>query len=128
MLRKRIIPILLLKDGALVKGKNFNNYRYLGDSMNTIKIFNEKMADELIFIDIEATKSNKLIDLDFVRRGNDLKVSCYTNSTQELECWLHPDFSTFCENVLNPELAESCSYVMVYRKPRRGPNRYKGAN
>ncbi len=55
-------------------------------------------------------------DLDFVRRGNDLKVSCYTNSTQELESWLHPDFNEFCENVLNPELAESCSYAMVYRK------------
>ena len=65
MLRKRLIPLLLLKNEALVKGKNFN-YRYLGDSMNTIKYL-EKMADELILIDIEATKSNKLIDLDFVR-------------------------------------------------------------
>ena len=74
MLRKRLIPLLLLKNEALVKGKKFNNYRYLGDSMNTIKIFNEKMADELIFIDIEATKSNKLIDLDFVR---DVADECY---------------------------------------------------
>lgn len=74
MLRKRLIPLLLLKNEALVKGKNFNNYRYLGDSMNTIKIFNEKMADELIFIDIEATKSNKSIDLDFVR---DVADECY---------------------------------------------------
>ena len=79
-------------------------------------------------IDADYLELVEAIDLDYVRRKNDLKVSCYTNSTQELESWLHPDFSSFCENVLNPELAESCSYAMVYRKPRRGPNRYKGGN
>ena len=77
-------------------------------------------------IDCDYEELVQAIDLDYVRRKSDLKVSCYTNSTQELESWLDPDFTTFCENVLNPDLAESCSYVMVYRKPRRGPNRYKG--
>ena len=67
-------------------------------------------------IDCDYEELVQAIDLDYVRRGSDLKVSCYTNSTQELESWLHPDFSTFCENVLNPELAESCSYAVVYKK------------
>jgi len=53
---------------------------------------------------------------DYVRRGNDLKVSCYTNKKEELESWLEPEYDKFCENVLNPELAESCSYAVVYKK------------
>ena len=54
--------------------------------------------------------------LDYVRRGSDLKVSCYTNKKDELENWLEPEYDKFCENVLNPELAESCSYAVVYKK------------
>ena len=74
MLRKRLIPLLLLSDEGLVKGKKFSNYRYLGDPINTIKIFNEKGADELIFIDINATNENRLIDIKFVEEVAD---ECY---------------------------------------------------
>ena len=56
LLRKRIIPVLLLKDKGLVKGKKFNNYKYIGDPINAIRIFNDKEVDELIFLDIEATQ------------------------------------------------------------------------
>ena len=56
------------------------------------------------------------IGLDYVRRGSDLKVSCYTDKKHELESWLEPEYDKFCENVLNPELAESCSYAVVYKK------------
>ena len=72
-------------------------------------------------IDCDYEELVEAIDLDYVRRGNDLKVSCYTNSTNELENWLEPDISEICENVLNPELAESCSYAMVYRKKGAKP-------
>ena len=72
-------------------------------------------------IDVDYEELVQAIDLDYIRRGSDLKVSCYTDSTKELESWLHPDYSVFCENVLNPELAESCSYAVVYRK--RGANK-----
>ena len=41
MLHKRVIPILLLKDGSLVKTIKFNKHRYIGDPCNTVKIFNE---------------------------------------------------------------------------------------
>lgn len=55
MLRPRIIPCLLLHEGGLVKTVKFGNHKYVGDPINAIKIFNEKEADELIVLDIDAT-------------------------------------------------------------------------
>lgn len=63
----RIIPILLLKDKGLVKTVNFKKPTYIGDPINALKIFNDKEADELIILDIDATKSNKKIDFAFIR-------------------------------------------------------------
>lgn len=67
MFRPRIIPVLLLKNSVLVKSVNFKNYRYIGDPINAVKLFNDLKADELIFLDIEASKQNRLISLDFVK-------------------------------------------------------------
>lgn len=55
MLRPRIIPCLLVQDGGLVKTVRFKNPKYVGDPINAVKIFNEKRADELIVVDIDAT-------------------------------------------------------------------------
>ena len=55
MLRIRVIPALLLKGESLVKSINFNKYNYIGDSINTVRIFNQMGVDELIFLDIFAT-------------------------------------------------------------------------
>jgi imidazole glycerol-phosphate synthase subunit HisF len=55
MLRPRIVPCLLLSDGGLVKTVGFSAPKYVGDPVNAVKIFNEKEADELIVIDIDAT-------------------------------------------------------------------------
>lgn len=62
----RKIPVLLLKDKGLYKGKKFKSHRYIGDPINTVKLFNDKGADELIFLDIEATARNK-IDYDLLK-------------------------------------------------------------
>ena len=67
MFRPRIIPVLLLKNRILVKSVGFNNYKYIGDPINAVRIFNDSKADELVFLDITATKENRIIDLDFVR-------------------------------------------------------------
>ncbi|MBT6227469.1 MAG: imidazole glycerol phosphate synthase subunit HisF [Candidatus Scalindua sp.] len=67
MFRPRIIPVLLLKNQILVKSVGFNNYKYIGDPINAVRIFNDSKADELVFLDITATKENRIIDLDFVR-------------------------------------------------------------
>lgn len=55
MKRTRAIPVLLLSQSGMVKGKAFARPRYLGDPINAVKIFNEKRADELILLDIDAT-------------------------------------------------------------------------
>ena len=55
----RIIPTLLIQDGGLVKTVKFKNPKYVGDPINAVKIFNEKEVDELILLDISATKENK---------------------------------------------------------------------
>lgn len=55
MLRPRIIPCLLVQKGGLVKTQGFKNAKYLGDPINAVRIFNEKQADELIVLDIDAT-------------------------------------------------------------------------
>lgn len=66
MFRPRIIPVLLLKDNSLVKSIEFKNYNYIGDPINAVKIFNDLRADELVFLDINATIQNRLIDKKFV--------------------------------------------------------------
>ncbi len=67
MFRPRIIPVLLLKDGALYKSKAFKDYKYIGDPINAVRIFNDLKADELVFLDITASTEKRLISLDFVR-------------------------------------------------------------
>lgn len=59
MLQTRIIPALLLKNDALVKTIKFKNEKYIGDPVNTVRIFNELEVDELVFLDITATKENR---------------------------------------------------------------------
>jgi len=55
MLMPRVMPCLLLKNGALVKTVKFRDPGYIGDPINAIRIYNEKEVDELIFLDISAT-------------------------------------------------------------------------
>lgn len=59
MLRVRVIPTLLLRNDGLVKGSQFKNHKYVGDPINAVKIFNEKEVDELVFLDITATKDRR---------------------------------------------------------------------
>jgi cyclase len=55
MLRTRIIPCLQLIDESLVKTVKFGDHGYIGDPINTVRIFNELEVDELCFLDIRAT-------------------------------------------------------------------------
>lgn len=59
MLRTRVIPCLLLADEVLVKTVRFDRPDYIGDPVNTVRIFNELEVDELIFLDILATRDNR---------------------------------------------------------------------
>ena len=55
MLRPRIIPCLLIRNGGLVKTVRFGDSKYVGDPLNAVRIFNEKEVDELVVLDIDAT-------------------------------------------------------------------------
>lgn len=67
MFRPRVIPVLLLKNSGLVKSVGFRRHKYIGDPINAVRIFNDMLADELVFLDIEASRQGRLISLDFVR-------------------------------------------------------------
>jgi imidazole glycerol-phosphate synthase subunit HisF len=58
VLRPRIIPCLLIRNGGLVKTVNFANPKYVGDPINAVRIFNEKEVDELFVVDIDASTQN----------------------------------------------------------------------
>jgi cyclase len=62
MLATRVMPCLLMTNGALVKTVQFKNPTYVGDPVNAVRIFNQKEVDELILIDISATAENRGID------------------------------------------------------------------
>lgn len=64
MRRIRAIPVLLIHNGGLYKSIQFKNHQYVGDPINAVKIFNDKGADELAIIDIDATRNNKGPDID----------------------------------------------------------------
>jgi len=59
MLQPRIIPCLLIHNEGLVKTVQFKDGKYVGDPINAVKIFNEKEVDELIVLDIDATRLNR---------------------------------------------------------------------
>ena len=67
MLQTRVIPVLLIKEGGLYKGVKFKKHKYVGDPINTVKIFNEKEVDELVIIDISVTIENKEIDYELIK-------------------------------------------------------------
>ena len=56
MLKKRIIPLLLLNEDRLIKTIKFDKYRDVGDPVSTAKIFSDSDADELIFLDVNKKK------------------------------------------------------------------------
>jgi len=67
MLRTRVIPCLLLKNRGLVKTISFADPKYVGDPINAVRIFNEMEVDELILLDIEASKNGTPPDFELVQ-------------------------------------------------------------
>lgn len=55
MLKTRIIPTLLFKNVGLVKGVGFDSWRRVGAAMQSIRVYNRRDVDELVFLDIAAT-------------------------------------------------------------------------
>jgi cyclase len=66
MLKHRVIPVLLLQEGGLVKTRKFSKPVYIGDPINTIRIFNDKEVDEIIVLDIQASKQGREPDYKLI--------------------------------------------------------------
>jgi cyclase len=67
MKRIRVIPGLLLHQNGLVKSVKFKDYKYVGDPINAVRIFNEKEVDELAIIDIDASREKRAPDFLRIR-------------------------------------------------------------
>lgn len=70
-LTRRIIPCLDLKDGRVVKGVNFEGLRDAGDPVELARTYNEQGADEVVFLDIAASKNNRQTMVDVIGRAAD---------------------------------------------------------
>lgn len=67
MLAKRIIPCLDVKDGRVVKGKNFINLRDAGSAVELAQRYSDEGADELVFLDITASEEKRKTFVDLVK-------------------------------------------------------------
>lgn len=87
MLLTRTIPVLLLHGRGLQKTKQFDYWKYLGDPVNAVRIFNEKEVDELIVLDIDASRDgfepriNEIVEL----AGECFMPMCYGGGIGTLE-------------------------------------------
>jgi len=68
MLRHRVIPVLLYSGDGLVKTQKFENPVYIGDPLNTVRIFNQKKVDEILLLDISRSKMNEGPNFELVRK------------------------------------------------------------
>lgn len=68
MLKHRVIPCLLLRNGGLVKTVKFGGHKYVGDPINAIRIFNDKEVDELMVLDITASKEKREPDYALIEQ------------------------------------------------------------
>lgn len=87
MLSNRVIPTLLLKDGGLVKTRKFKNPKYVGDPVNAIRIFNEKEVDELVVLDIQASKQGREPNYALINEiaGECFMPLCYGGGVRTIE-------------------------------------------
>lgn len=74
MIQNRLIPILLLKGDGLVKTQKFRKPKYVGDPLNAIKIFNDKEVDELVFLDIMASKEKRGPNFELLKK---ISTECF---------------------------------------------------
>lgn len=74
MLKTRVMPTLLHRDLGLVKGIRFDSWRRVGSAMQAVKVYNMREVDELVFLDISATREGREPDFELV---DDLADECF---------------------------------------------------
>jgi imidazole glycerol-phosphate synthase subunit HisF len=119
MFLPRIIPVLLLKGKGLVKTVKFKEPKYIGDPINAVKIFNDLKADELVFLDITASKEDRTISVDLVKDIGDeafmpFGVGGGINNIKQIELLLKAGAEKVIINsnaVIKPELIEEAAKI-----------------
>ena len=119
MLKKRVIPVLLMQDGGLVKGEKFKKHKYVGDPINAVRIFNEKEVDELAFVDISSTVNSAEPDYALIEdmASEAFMPIAYGGGIQRIE-QVERLFRLGVEKVIintaffsDPELIKACSEI-----------------
>lgn len=100
MLRTRIIPCLLLHHGMLVKTVKFNKFEYVGDPLNTCRIFNELEVDEMAILDISASRENREPDFKVLE-----KLCC--------ECFMPLSYGGGIKNVEQARRLFACGFEKI---------------
>jgi cyclase len=87
MLSTRLMPCLLMSNGALVKTVRFKEGSYVGDPVNAVRIFNQKEVDELILLDIHATTQDRGIDFPTLEKivSECFMPICYGGGVRSIE-------------------------------------------
>ena len=119
MFLPRIIPVLLLKGKGLVKTVKFKEPRYIGDPINAVKIFNDLKSDELVFLDITASKEGRIVSVDLVKDIGDeafmpFGVGGGISDLTQMELLLKAGAEKIIVNtnaVLKPELIKEAAMV-----------------
>ena len=119
MLRPRIIPVLLLKENFLVKSVKFKKHSYIGDPLNAVKLFNDLKADELVFLDINASKNGTVVSFNLIKEIGEeanmpFSVGGGINSLTQIENLIKAGAERVIvgnEAVVNPEFINSASKV-----------------
>jgi len=119
MFLPRVIPVLLLKGKGLVKTVKFKDQKYIGDPINAVKIFNDLKADELVFLDIMASKEGRTVSVDLVKDIGDeafmpFGVGGGINDIKQIELLLKAGAEKVVINtnaVLKPGLVEEAAKI-----------------
>jgi len=117
MLKIRVMPTLLWRESALVKGVGFDSWRVVGSAMQAVKVFNLREVDELIFLDIAATREESGPDFDLIDELADecfmpLTVGGGVRDADDVRCLLQVGADKVALNTLaveSPLLVESLS-------------------
>lgn len=119
MLQKRVIPCLLLHKGGLYKTEKFKKPKYIGDPINSIKIFNTKEVDELMLFDIDASVQNKVPNYKMIDHiaGECFMPLCYGGGVKTIEQMKKiyslgvEKISLSSQAVLNPSLIQEAATI-----------------
>ena len=116
-LAKRVIPVLLHRNGNLVKGKQFDSSRIVGNAMQAAEIHAARGVDELIVLDVGATSSGQGPDIEYMRRLTDCCFVPVTVGGGVKEVWQVRELLANgadkvvigTEAIYRPELIQECA-------------------